>query len=109
MLPYCLMSVLDDPAKVDEFEAFVNAYKSVMMSRYSRAENLVHLELMSGPTISVNPSQLVGESDLGNISAEIQTASSAEIEYTPGSAETTLEEKGSIRNWVTEGHYDIYA
>lgn len=84
-------------------------YKSVMMSKYSTAKNLVHFELMSGPNISVTPSQLVGESDLGNISAEIQTTSSAEIEYTPGTAETTLADKGFIRNWVTDGHYDIYA
>lgn len=84
-------------------------YKSDMLAKYQSARNLVNFSLMQGPNISVTPSQVVGESDLGNLTAEIETASSAEIEYTPGSAETQLADEGFIRNWVSEGHYDIYA
>lgn len=85
------------------------SYKNVMMSQYQSAKNLVNFSLMPAPNISVTPSQVVGDSDLGNVTAKIETTSSAEIDYTPGSAETQLADKGFIRNWVSEGHYDIYA
>lgn len=84
-------------------------YKSVMMSKYSTAKNLVNFELMSGPNISVSRGQVVGEPYRGDVTAEVDTQSTAEFEYTPGSAETTLEDRGFIRNWVSDGHYDIYA
>lgn len=84
-------------------------YKSDMMSKYQSAKNLAHLTYMSPPNIRVNEGQIVGESDLGDVTAKIETTSSAKIDYTPGSAETTLADKGFIRNWVSEGHYDIYA
>ena len=84
-------------------------YKSVMMAKYSTARNLVNFELMRGPDIQVSRGQVVGEPSQGDVTAEIETQSTAEIEYTPGSAETTLADRGFIRNWVSDGHYDIYA
>lgn len=84
-------------------------YKSDMMAKYSEAKTLVHFSLMSGPNIRVNEGQIVGEPSAGDVTAEIETQSSADIDYTPGSAETTLADKGFIRSWVSEGHYDIYA
>lgn len=84
-------------------------YKSDMMAKYSEARNLVNFSLMSGPNIRVNEGQIVGEPSQGDVTAEIETQSSADIDFTPGSAETTLADKGFIRSWVTEGHYDIYA
>lgn len=84
-------------------------YKSDMMAKYSEANTLVHFSLMSGPNIRVNEGQIVGEPSAGDVTAEIETQSSADIDYTPGSAETTLADKGFIRSWVSEGHYDIYA
>ena len=98
---------IDDGAKKGNYVA--RSYKNVMMSKYQSARNLVNFSLMPAPNISETPSQVVGESDLGNLTAEIETAPSAEIEYTPGSAETQLADKGFIRHWTTEGHYDIYA
>ena len=98
---------IDGGAKRGNYVA--QSYKSVMMSQYQSAKNLVNFSLMQGPNISVTPSQVVGDSDLGDINVEYQTTSSADIEYTPGSAETQIADKGFIRNWVSEGHYDIYA
>ena len=72
-------------------------------------ETLVEFELMEGPTISVTPSQIVGEPEVGDVTAEIETEPSAEIHYTPGIFETYLKNKGSIRRWVTMNEYDIYA
>ena len=100
-------SFIEEGAKKGNYVA--RSYKNVMMSRYQSAQNLVNFSLMPAPNISVNPGRVVGESDLGDISVEIETAPSAEIEYTPGSAETQIADEGFIRNWTTEGHYDIYA
>ena len=84
-------------------------YKSDMMAKYSQARNLVNFSLMSGPNISVNEGQIVGEPSQGDVTAEIESEHYADIDFTPGSAETTVGDRGFIRSWVTEGHYDIYA
>lgn len=55
-----------------------------------------------------HPGEVVGEPDLGEISVDIETASSARIRYTPGSAEIYLENEGFIHHQVTQDHYDIY-
>ncbi len=78
-----------------------------MMGR--EPETLVQFDLMDGPRISVTPSRVVGESDIGDVTAEIQPAEKANISYTPGSVQTYLKDKGFIRRWVTMNEYDIYA
>ncbi|MBR6013696.1 MAG: hypothetical protein IK062_07935 [Selenomonadaceae bacterium] len=99
---------IDDASKRGNYVA--RSYKNTMMSKYQSAKNLVNFSLMPAPNISVTQGQVVGESDLGDVTAEIENKSAfAEIEYTPGSAETQLADKGFIRTWTTEGHYDIYA
>lgn len=84
-------------------------YKSAMMAKYQTAQNLVRFSLMPPPTIRVNPAQVVGEPDIGDVTADIKTTDHADIKITPGSAETQVADKGFIRHFVTEGHYDIYA
>lgn len=83
-------------------------YKNEMMSKYT-ARTIVEMNLMPEPNISGNPSQVVGTPDTGDVTAEIQPATSPNVSYTPGSAETYLADEGFIRRWVTEGNYDIYA
>ena len=83
-------------------------YKSEMMSKYSKADVVVQFNLMPEPTITANEAQVVGTPDEGDVTAEIEPVFSPNVEYTPGSAETYLEDKGFIRRWVSEGHYDIY-
>lgn len=70
---------------------------------------MVEFELMEGPTITVTPSQIIGESDVGDVTAEIDTTPFANIDYTPGSVETYLKNEGFIRRWVSVNEYDIYA
>ena len=82
--------------------------KSDMMSKYT-AKMAFELNLMPEPNISAQVSQVVGESDEGDVTAEIEPVFSPKLNYTPGSAETYLAVEGFIRNWVSEGHYDIYA
>lgn len=79
-----------------------------MMGKYS-ARTLVGFDLMPGPTISVTPSQVTGDTDVGDVTADINTTAGARISYTPGSAETYIQNEGFIRRWVSEDKYDIYA
>ena len=72
-------------------------------------ETLVEFELMEGPTITVTPSQVVGEPEVGDVTAEIETEPFPDVHYTPGSFEIYLKNKGLIHRWVTMNEYDIYA
>ena len=72
-------------------------------------ETMVEFELMDGPIFTVTPSRIIGEPEVGDVTAEIETEPSAEIHYTPGIFETYLKNKGSIQRWVTMNEYDIYA
>ncbi len=83
--------------------------KSEMLSEYKSAEIVFSFELMAEPEITATEAEVVGEPDEGDVTAEIEPVNSPKVEYTPGSAETYLADKGFIRHWVTENHYDIYA
>ena len=60
------------------------------------------------PEINVKPSQMQGNIDQGNTTVTIDPQP-VEVNYTPGSVDIYMENKGSIRMWMTEGRYDIYA
>lgn len=83
--------------------------KSDMMSQYTTNKIVFELNLMPEPTITAHESEIVGEPDEGDVTAEIEPVFSPKLDYIPGRAETYLADKGFIRHWVTEGHYDIYA
>ena len=72
-------------------------------------ETLVQFELMEGPTITVTPSHIVGEPEVGDVTAEIETEPFADVHYTPGIFDMYLKNKGSMKRWVTMNEYDIYA
>ena len=79
---------------------------------YSEAKKTRSLvaEHIPDPQISlVEPSEVVGEPDLGDVTAEIDAKHYASIKITPGSAETYIKDQGFLRKWVTENTYDIYA
>ena len=74
------------------------------------AETVFSLEWTKGAEIQlVAESQIIGEPDLGDVTAEIQTAPSADIRTTQGGVRTYIENQGFLRQWVTEDYYDIYA
>lgn len=73
------------------------------------AEMVFSLEWTHGAEIQVAESQIIGESDLGDVTAEIQTAPSADIRTSQGGVRTYIENQGFLRQWVTEDYYDIYA
>lgn len=65
------------------------------------------LKTVPNPQIQGYQSEVVGEPDLGDVTAEIQTEASAKLHYTPASVETYLQNEGFIRHWVSTGNYDI--
>lgn len=73
------------------------------------AETVFTLQWTRGAEIYVAEPQVVGEPDVGDVTAEIQTAPSADIQTTQGGVRTYIENQGFLRQWVTEDYYDIYA
>ena len=82
--------------------------KNEMFSKYT-ARNRVDFQLMQGPTITANPSRVVGDTDTGDVTAEISTEPFARMDFTQGKVETYMEDQGFIRRWLSDGKYDIYA
>ena len=79
---------------------------------YSEAKKRRYLEAQHIPEPQITlaePSEVVGEPDLGDVTAKIDAKSYASIKITTGNAETYLKDKGFIRRWVTQDKYDIYA
>lgn len=73
------------------------------------AEPVFSLEWTKGVEVQFRTSELIGDIDVGDLTAEIQTAPSAEIRATQGTTQTYVKDQGFIRRWVTEDNYDIYA
>lgn len=72
-----------------------------------KSQIVFELKTVTNPQIQGYQSEVVGEPDLGDVTAKIQTEASANIRYTPASAENYLENKGFIRHWISMGNYDI--
>lgn len=86
----------------------VQEVKSEIFGNYGARAVFVYSGIPN-PQMQGHPNEVVGEPDRGNISVDIETAPSARIRYTPGSAETYLKNEGFIRHWVSYGNYDISA
>ena len=61
------------------------------------------------PSMHYTPAQVVGESDLGKYDWTISADYKAESDFNRGSVETYIKQQGGVRQWTTEGKYDIYA
>ena len=100
-------SIIDNAPKRGDYvqqQAEQKIYSDAKKSRYLEAQHI------PDPQITLaEASQVVGESDLGDVTAQIDAKSYASIQITRGSAETYLKDKGFFRQWVTEDKYDIYA
>ena len=100
-------SVIENGPKRGDYvqqQAEQRIFSEAKKSRYLEAQHI------PDPQITLaEPSQVVGEPDLGDVTARIDAKSYASIQITTGSAETYLKDKGFIHRWVTENKYDIYA
>lgn len=85
-----------------------------------KAKQKLHSELMEqkkltlaivpNPEIHWTQGEVEGEVDKGDISVDIQTKKDgADISWKPGSFEGYLKDRGYLRMWTSEGHYDVYA
>ena len=79
-----------------------------MFAKYS-AVPVAGISTMEGPRFYVTPSELVGSSEQGHLTTEVETTPFPAYSYTPGGAETYMKNEGFIRRWVTMDEYDIYA
>lgn len=79
-----------------------------LSSEVSKQRTLV-AQAIPDPEVTMHPSELHGETDPGHHSVKIETSSTADVKYNPGKFEIYLQDRGSIRMWTSEGHYDIYA
>ena len=66
-------------------------------------------ELIPDPKITVHPSEVRGTPDRGDVTVNIDTDAFAQTHFTRGQVETYLQQKPDVRQWVTEGRYDLYA
>lgn len=73
------------------------------------AEPVFTLQWTKGAEVQVQESQLTGRTDVGDVTAEIQTAPSADVNISQGGVRTYIQDQGFLRQWVTEDYYDIYA
>ena len=79
------------------------------LARKIKQERHIVTELIPDPKISYTPVKAEGETDPGDVTEHIETEGFAKTHFTPGQVETYLKQKPSVRMWVTEGKYDIYA
>ena len=86
----------------------VQEIKSEIFSDY-QARVVFTTAGIPNPEMQGYQGEVVGEPDVGDVTVDIETEPNARIHYTPGSVETSLENEGFIRHWVSMDHYDIYA
>ena len=100
-------SIIDNAAKRGNYIQSTERQKL-----FDEASKTVEIEAMMIPdpkTTLSQPSEVVGETDRGDLTLDIETTPYASIKITPGSAETHLKDEGFIRRWLTLDKYDIYA
>ena len=81
-------------------------YKNEMYSQHQQ-RNRIDLTWIPDPQITFHPSELTGDIDTGDVTERIETQPSPNIQYTPGSIRTYLEDQGFINRWTSIGEYDI--
>ncbi len=100
-------AMIDGAAKKGNDE-IANQAHSKLAAEVSKQKYMVATAIPD-PIITVHPSELKGQPDPGHQAIEIQTYPTADVTYNPGKFSVYLQDKGFIRNWVSEGHYDILA
>lgn len=82
--------------------------KQVVSAQISKQRKLV-VESIPNPIISCRPAELVGDIDPGKYDWTVSAEATAKVSFNRGSVETYVQQQGQVRQWVTEGRYDIYA
>lgn len=72
------------------------------------SEMLIGLVTVPRPVITVTPGRMQGEIDTGTYKTTA-TPQPVQMEYTPAKVESYVRQRNSLRMWVTDSQYDIYA
>lgn len=85
-------------------------YENMVMKSATEAKNRhIVTQLIPQPKITVTPGHVTGEPDLGDLTQHAESEPFATSQFTPGQVDAYLQQKGQVRQWVTEDRYDIYA
>lgn len=86
-------------------------YQMARKKLQAKFDNPDRLEVINvpRPTVTVQPSEIVGTPDPGNQTIDIEITPNADVQFHPGSITFSMKDPGSIENWVSVGHYDINA
>ena len=72
-------------------------------------QRYIEAQAIPDPEVHVHPADEPMEVDPGSWDYKIHTADKADVNFNRGHFSLYLEDRGFIRSWVSEGHYDIYA
>lgn len=73
-----------------------------------RKNTQVTFTMVPAPNITVNQGKLKGKTEPGTVDIKIKP-SPVQLDYMPAQLNIYLAQEASIRAWITEGKYDIYA
>ena len=100
-------SFINNAAKQGTDEV-VNQAKGEISSEISQ-KRIIEAQAIPDPTVRGIPAELTGEIDPGYYRWNVDVQPTAEVEFNRGSVEIYMQQKGDLRQWTTEDHYDIYA
>lgn len=94
--------LVNSATKINVFAANAKAELSQL------PEDLIGLAAVPDAKITVQPSEMKGENDVGSLGVSFQITP-VDMQYTPATVKTYLAREGSVKMWTTDGKYDIYA
>lgn len=100
-------SIINNAARKGHDEVAASA-KRELSSRINK-QRRIEAQAIPDPEVHITPGQLVGTPDPGKYDWTVRVNPSATVDYQPGKVEVYMQQQGQIRQWTTEGHYDIYA
>lgn len=100
-------SLAEDGPKPGRQVAIEQIYRD-MMSIADQNRVLV-AQAIPDPEVHFTVGEVAGEPAVGRTTPHWNVTSRARVEYNRGNIEIYLQQKGSIRAWVSEGKYDILA
>ena len=100
-------ALAEDGPKPGRQVAIEQIYRD-MMSIADQNRVLV-AQAIPDPEVHFTVGEVAGEPTVGRTTPHWNVTSRARVEYNRGNIEIYLQQKGSIRAWVSEGKYDILA
>ncbi len=87
----------------------INEFYKNRMAQEIKKERHIEAQAIPDPKIHITPSQTAGTPNVGDVTTDIQATHDADINYQPAKASTYIKDQGFLRQWTTQGKYDIHA